>query len=540
MSDASPPLSSTANDNVPYHPMALDDVSPGFWGRIDAWSEQATTWLNPILIKEARQAIKSRQFTITYFLLLFAALSWTIAGVVLNSPDIYYLPTGQSMMMGYYLVLALPMIAIVPLAAHRSLAAELDDGTFEMLSITRLRAMGIVMGKLNSAVLQMFMYLATLVPCLAFTYLLRGIDIVSISIILFVIFLTTFVLTTFGLLLGAIAVNRAFQLLALLVLLAAIVIAEFMCGAICLDGVLQADFVSDQDAQTASLSFVVTCIGFCVLFVKAAAAGIAPMTENKSTGLRRWMIVQQILWVVCMTACCIGFNDYEPGLFGVVALAGYWFVCGVFMMAESAELSPRVQRTLPQSGFARMMLTWFNPGPGTGYVFAITSGAAGIFTLASVALFYGIDDSDRLISSGLAMIGYLIFYLSVVRLLILAASRFAPPSIALNLLVAILVMIGGMLLPACIDVLFTGSISNAYHIGHLTNWFWTLEEIDRNRANIAISFIILLIGGAFFILNLILLARELSYRKIAVPERIRRVEQQATVAEANLPHPLDA
>ena len=55
------------------------------------------------------------------------------------------------------------------------------------------------------------------------------------------------------------------------------------------------------------------------------------------------------------------------------------------MVGESGELSERVKRTLPQSFFGRAMLTWFNPGPATGYLFAIANLLAvlvlGCFTL---------------------------------------------------------------------------------------------------------------------------------------------------------------
>ena len=42
------------NDEVDYHPLALDHDQPGIWGWIDRASERVSGWLNPILIKEAR------------------------------------------------------------------------------------------------------------------------------------------------------------------------------------------------------------------------------------------------------------------------------------------------------------------------------------------------------------------------------------------------------------------------------------------------------------------------------------------------------
>ncbi|MCP4940700.1 MAG: ABC transporter permease, partial [Planctomycetaceae bacterium] len=143
--------------------------------RVDAWCEKWGDWCNPILVKETRQALKSRQFVITFSLLLFAALSWTIIGTVSLMPGIYDTPSAPRMLLGYYFVLALPMLLVVPLAAYRSLEGEIDDGTLELLSITALSPKQIVLGKLASAMLQMLLYFVVLFPCVSYAYTLRGV-----------------------------------------------------------------------------------------------------------------------------------------------------------------------------------------------------------------------------------------------------------------------------------------------------------------------------------------------------------------------------
>ena len=53
--------------------------SPSWLDRIDEWATRAGDAINPILVKETRQALKSRQFVATFGLLLFASLAWTSA-----------------------------------------------------------------------------------------------------------------------------------------------------------------------------------------------------------------------------------------------------------------------------------------------------------------------------------------------------------------------------------------------------------------------------------------------------------------------------
>src|SRR4051812_16663131 len=136
----------------------------------------AGDWLNPILVKETRQAIKSFQFALTFLLVLVCCWLATIAGIVLTGPRIKVAAEGGNLLLWYYTILAFPLSIVVPYAAFRSLAAEREDNTYDLLSITTLKAHQIIAGKLGSAVVQMGVYFSAITPCLAFTYLLRGVD----------------------------------------------------------------------------------------------------------------------------------------------------------------------------------------------------------------------------------------------------------------------------------------------------------------------------------------------------------------------------
>ena len=107
----------------------------------------------------------------------------------------------------------MPLLIVVPYAAFRSLAAEREDGTYELLSITTLTARQIVLGKLGSAILQMMVYYSALAPCIAFTYLLRGIDIITIGLFLTYTFLASLLLSIFGLMMATVTQARHWQVL---------------------------------------------------------------------------------------------------------------------------------------------------------------------------------------------------------------------------------------------------------------------------------------------------------------------------------------
>lgn len=509
-----------------YHPLARDRNDPGVWGWIDRQSDRLSSWLNPILIKEARQSLKSKQFLITFFLMLLASWFWTIVGVVMQAPDVYYTPAGQSMLAGYYFVLAIPLIAMVPIAAHRSLVSEIDDGTFEMLAITRLSSMRIVMGKLNSAMLQMLVYFAAIVPCLAFSYLMRGIDLPTIAMILVIVFFTALLLTSIGLLLATVTVHRAGQMLALLAVFICVLIAEFTCAGFCIGNILNSEMGSDTDAILFTGCFIAVGASCIAIFIRAAAARIAPVTENRSTPLRWCMFAQQLLWIVVMTVLLLWYGEVDPMNFAMMVLGGYWLTMGTLMLGESPELSPRVQRDLPRTYMGRMLLTWFNPGPGTGFVFAIATGSAGTIVLALFATLFGENNgTTEPFVFALIVVGYLMGYLGITRLIVMPLSLRLGRSLVLPSAIMALLMAFAAITPTVLTVIATGSSPYSYEMIECLDWAWTFVEAFESQYSAPLALLIFCVGMLIAFINLLLLFREFRYQRIAVPRRV--LEDQA-------------
>ena len=530
-----PPPAATVTGG--YHPLALDPHGEGGWGWVDQMTDRLANWLNPILIKEARQALKSRQFTITFFLLLLASWGWTVMGVILQSPGIYHVPSGTAMLVGYYFVLTIPLLSMVPLAAHRSLVAEIDDDTFEMLSITRLSALGIVLGKLNSAMLQMLVYFAALVPCLAFCYLLRGVALPTIGLLIATIFGAAILLTTASLLLATLAVNRAGQIFALLLVVGLVLLGEILCGAFCVGALLSENLRLNGESLAALTAFFLGGFSFVVLFVKAAAARIAPVTENRSSPLRWILFAQQLLWITVIATLAIYYEDAEPLNFGSMVVCGYWLLMGTLMLSESPYLSPRAHPHLPKTFFGRMMLTWFNPGPGTGFMFAISNGLVGIGILGMLGGLAGMASYSTFPLTFAAMSGgYLLGFLGLTRLLTLPLlSRFGR-SLACPLVTLAALLVLAVLIPSVVTVVLTGSLASQYQLSEAFNWFWTLLAAFDNNLSPQIAVLILTVGLVILCINLGLLFREFRYRRIAVPARILAEEGRRRPA-ASAPAP---
>ncbi|MBC8356010.1 MAG: hypothetical protein H8E66_28875 [Planctomycetes bacterium] len=433
------------------------DVSSkgSFWRAIETAIELGGERLNPILVKEGRQALKSKQFVITFTLLLLAGWVWSMLGVALLWPGVYYAPGGRFMLCGYFVILAIPVLVTVPFSAFRSLAAEREDGTFELLSITALSSRQIVTGKLGSAVLQMLVYYSALAPCIAFTYLLRGIDIVTIVFLLFWTLVASVLLSTVGLVVATITRARHWQVLLSVLLLVGLCIVTFTwtLSFVSLITDTQATAFDDVDFWLAMSAIMTFCISHAIMFVMIAAAQISFASDNRSTRLRAMLLVQQTLWVGWMTFFWIRF-EAEEFLYVLVSVAAiYWAFAGACLMGEAAILSPRVKRSLPQSFLGRMCFTWFNPGSGTGYTFAIVN----LLTLVIIIVVAGLTaelegfagargNYDWLLYVTLVA-AYVVAYLGVGRLIVVLLRQLGRVTILLTVLINLLLVVIGAAFP---------------------------------------------------------------------------------------------
>ncbi len=211
------PSAASPDDALPVRPSAsailakISAYAAAAWQRLDPLLVRVGDWLNPILVKETRQALKSRHFLVVFILLL--ALCWvaTIGAVAWIGPSIYYGASGSALLWIYSFFLGIWMLIFVPYAAFRSLAAEREDNTYDLMSITTLKPRQIISGKLGSSIAQMMVYFSALTPCLAFTYLLRGVDLPTIIVLLAYTFFLSLGLSMIGLLLATSTQNRVSQ-----------------------------------------------------------------------------------------------------------------------------------------------------------------------------------------------------------------------------------------------------------------------------------------------------------------------------------------
>lgn len=525
LSPPTPPTSSASTDNS-------QPSIPRWLEKLDDISQRIGDWFNPILVKEARQALKSKQFVLTFSLLLVAAWGWTAIAILMLMPGIYYRPSGVTLLWGYYLVLAVPMLLVVPLAAHRSLASEVDDGTLDLLSVTNLSPKQIITGKLASAALQVMLYFVTLFPCVAFSYLLRGVDLLTIVALLGLTLGMASVLTVAGLFFASLATGRSGQLGMMVLMLVIVAISQFAIANTAYFVISYGITGSMEEFVAGGLSFFLFISTASYVLLRAAAAQLSPPSENRSTPIRVALIAHQVAIFSIITYALLKYGlDDEPIYAAIAYMAGYWMLMGTLMVGESHVLTPRVRRELPSSLLARSVLTWLTPGPGTGLVFAVSSFfafAVGLYMVTLVVNASGTTPFRMIEFRPLVMTlaGYMMLLLSVTRVFMRLVRRYHNPTPAVAL--AIVVIVAGLfaVVPYAIQLHLNDYRGISWSPFQITNWAWTIGLAMEDRLDDMAPYLIFVIGGIVWIVSLVTLGRVVLPLRIATPERVLAERQQ--------------
>lgn len=510
-----------------------DDPQAG-WEKSWVWLSER---INPIVVKEVRQSLKSRQFTISFGLTLIAAIAWTLIAVSLLVPRIYYVPGGMPLLAGFFCILILPLMVIIPFSAFRSLTAETEDSTFELLSISALTSTQIIHGKMASACVQIALYLSALAPCIVLTYLLRG---VGLSTILFFLALTVvFALceTAVALLLASVSRSRMLQNGVSVLLLIGVLLASFSWVTLILGneldlfGGLESQFLLGLIAVGITAAFSIS------LVLRAAAAAIDFPSENNSTSIR-WRILGLLalflFWTVWGTRAT---GEMEILLVFVFGSFAALLVIGSLITGEHGIISPRAQRTLPKSFLGRLLFSWFYPGAGLGFIFVVCLFASLALTCALTEVYLDVTQiktNSRYSISGTAIVllCHLTIYLGINRVFLYCLSSKIGSRMVASVAMLVVILLFAHLLPLFTVFYFNDYREFDYDWHQALNIFWTVSEVNRTGVFTLGGSLILLtvVASCCFLLNLMICSRDIMLVRVAMPERVL-AEETARVEE---------
>jgi hypothetical protein len=342
----------------------------GLIGRLD-------DGLNPIVVKELRQAVQSKFVVAVLLLFLGAELLAAGIGLVQDNAGALDYQAGHELFVILHCIMLITCIMFLPLYAGIRLAAEHSDTHVDLLFVTTLPPRAIVGGKFLATLVLAVIIFSACTPFLFFTYFLRGIDWPTILFVVGVDFLAVTLAVLAALFLALVPTNWIFKallaalglgalvtLLQLTLYLTLVILLDFGVGALM-------EIPSFWFSTSAILLAVVTC---GALLYSWSVALLSPPSANRAPLSR---IVLVVAWGVGLAAAWT-WNVLLPELsnaplFYWVILAGVLTSLGMMIAINEREhWSPRMARTIPRQRLLRLG------------AFLFYSGAAGGLTLAVV------------------------------------------------------------------------------------------------------------------------------------------------------------
>jgi hypothetical protein len=141
--------------------------------------ESASDKLNPILLKELRQAVRNN--LVVGILMLFLGVHLIIVGsALLQSGDSIDITLGRNVFLGSLAILQITCLGFVPFYACIRLSMERNSPDYELMYVTTLSSEAVIRGKLLSAMALTTLIFSACMPFITLTYTLRGIDLPTI------------------------------------------------------------------------------------------------------------------------------------------------------------------------------------------------------------------------------------------------------------------------------------------------------------------------------------------------------------------------
>jgi ABC-type transport system involved in multi-copper enzyme maturation permease subunit len=272
---------------------ATATTTPATPDAFDRLGERVADAINPIVVKEVRQGLRTRVFTIFFAVMLAANL--LISLVAFAFADEGGTRTGQDAFMAYFVALACVQFFVIPYSAYRSMSREAEEETWVLLTLTGLGPRRILAGKVASFVLQGTLYASAAAPFLLFSYYLNGIDLPTIVVALATSIAYQLFLVALSVSMATLAETRLVRGLLHFVLLGLLLQGLGFgiggtAGAMELSRKALADGVFWLSALAGTFAMVTTGM----LFFELAAARLSLPSEDYARGPRRWYLVQAV------------------------------------------------------------------------------------------------------------------------------------------------------------------------------------------------------------------------------------------------------
>lgn len=330
------------------------------------------TWfndsINPIVIKELRQAVRSK-FVIAMLMLLLGVQLFVIGAFLVTSGNISLrFDAGRQVFMILLTMMLGTCLLFVPIYTAIRLALERSDTHVDLLFITTIQPRAIIGGKFLAAIILTVLIFSACMPFMTFTYFLRGIDLPSIFVLLVFGFFVVAVSIQLAIFIACIPASRVFKvLLGLggLNMLSYIVIMT-LGGFYGLLGFGVGSLLGTWEFWGyASLIGIFGLTVFGLFFVLSVAL-ITPPSANRALPVRIFLTTAWLITGISSAVWGLVTKQNEPVIGWGFLSVGVFCIAFFMAVSEREHLSRRVIRTIPYNRWVRLITFPFYSGAASG------------------------------------------------------------------------------------------------------------------------------------------------------------------------------
>jgi hypothetical protein len=331
--------------------------------------------MNPIVIKELRQAVRS--WAVTGMLMLFLVVLFGATVIFLIQTSLEFssnMEVGSGAFLTFMTILTGASILFIPLYTGIRMAAERQENNNDLLYISTLSPLRIIGGKFICGAYITLLFFSACMPFMAFTNLLRGVDLPTVFFLLAYLFVVVCAVNQLAIFVACLPMGRPFKVL--------LALGEFVISFWIIGGVVfsSSEMVrSGIGSMMADSTFWITAAsiaGFIVmvagLFFVLSVALISPPSANRAVLPRMYITM---MWLIGGVAAVV-WAHRERQLDSIFV----WMVLSTFLLiatlvatvSNNDQLSRRVQNRIPKFRPLRALAFLFFNGAAGGLLWVGT------------------------------------------------------------------------------------------------------------------------------------------------------------------------
>ena len=350
----------------------------------------ASDRVNPVAVKEFRQAVQSRWVIAVLMLFLLVNLS-VMGGYLMLSPNVEAsIDGGRNIFLFLLSILLITCIGFVPAYSGIRLSLERNDANIDLFFVTTITPGAIVRGKYFTAMALTLLIFSACMPFMTLTYLLRGIDLPTIFGILAFGFVICAAANALGIFAGSVSGSWLIRGLvdagAIFWLFCTTFMTIQMSSSVLMFG--RAIMFSRMSAwQFFGWWLGIEVMGIGLLYVLSVAL-LSPKQSNRMLVPRLYIMGS---WSVSGAAMAI-YSHIEKSADPITT----WVVCSgmalivltMTALGERDTWSARVRRTIPHNRMLRLAAFLLYTGSAGGVAWCVLMFAA---TMVLGCVGYGVD-----------------------------------------------------------------------------------------------------------------------------------------------------